>query len=79
MLGLVKETLGAMGSKAKGAVNKVMGIVKGVPSVPSQKETERLIAYKKNLCKKALNLFNLDPSRSVSEYYQALQDADPLK
>lgn len=79
MFGLIKETLGNVGTASKKGAKKFLDLVSSVPSVPTQKETERLIAYKHKQGKKALELFNLDPSRSIGEYYKALLDADPFK
>jgi hypothetical protein len=78
MIGLVKEQLGNMGSKARSAGNKILGIISSVTSV-SQKEIDRQSAYKQMLGRKAVELFNLDPSKSPSEHYAALQTAHPFK
>lgn len=79
MMGLLKETIGSIGGKAKSTANKILGVVKGVPSVPSQKEQERINLHKQKIGRKALELFNLDPSRSVGEYYKSLLEAHPFK
>ena len=72
LVGLIKEQVGNMGSKAKSAGNKILGIVRSVTSV-SQKEIDRQSAYKQKMISKSLELFRLDPSKSPSEYYAALK------
>ena len=79
LMGLVKEQIGSISKSAKKAVGSFLGVVKGVPKEPSQKETERLTAYRQKQYKKALDLFNLDPSKTPSEYLKALQEAEPFK
>lgn len=76
MIGLIKEQVGAIGRSAR---KKIMGIVNTVPSVPSQKEIDKHIAHKKMLYGKALELFGVDSSKSLSEHYAALQKSHLLK
>jgi hypothetical protein len=56
-----------------------MGLVTGIPKEESAKRKEARIAYQQKIGRKALDLFNLDPSKSISEYYRSLQESDPFK
>ncbi len=78
MMGLIKDSLGGMATNAKKGVKRIMGIVKGVPPVLSKKQTEAHAAHEKMLISKTLELFNLYPDRSISEYYKALKEAHPF-
>jgi hypothetical protein len=79
MMGLIKENLGNFGTVAKNGVKKVLGNLLSVPTVPSQAERDLSIQYKQNMTRKALDMFNLDPSRTISEYYKNLIETHPLK
>lgn len=78
-MGLIKEIVGNIGTAAKKGTNKILGLVSIVLSEPSQKERQREADYKQAKSRKALDLFNLDPSKSPNEYYKALIEADPFK
>jgi hypothetical protein len=75
MMGLIKDTVQA----TKRGARKFMGIIKGVPSVESETVRIRRIQHEQNLGRKAVELFNLDPSKSISEYLLALREAHPFK
>ena len=74
MMALIKGTIEQMGS----AVKKTLSF-KSVPSVESTQHREARIAHEKNLMSKALEMFNLNPSRSTGDYYKALLQSHPLK
>lgn len=76
MFGLVKDQLSSMGKKAG---NKILGIISSVTPVESEKTRQARIDRERNLYRKALDLFNLDPSKSPSEYYAALKSDNPPK
>lgn len=79
MMGFIKEGLNNLGSSAKNGVKKVLGNLLSVPTVPNQKEREDLAQKTQNLTRKALDMFNLDPSRSISEHYKALLESHEAK
>lgn len=79
MLGLLKETIGNLGTTAKTGARKIMGIVSSVTPVESEKKRNERIEHDRKLNKKALELFNLDSSKSPSEYLRALREAHPFK
>jgi hypothetical protein len=68
-----------VGGATKKGAKKIMGLVTGVPKEESPKRKEARIAHQQKIGRKALDLFNLDPSKSISEYYRSLQESDPFK
>jgi hypothetical protein len=78
-MGLIKEVVSNMGTAAKKGAKKILGIVSGVPSVDSPKRAEARAEHTKKLNRKALELFNLDPSKSPGDYLRALREAHPFK
>lgn len=79
MLGLMKHTLATMGNKAKSSSNKMMGIVKGVPSEENEKTRTARIHHQQKLGRRAVELFKLDPSKSIGEYLILLRADNPFK
>ncbi|HJY22915.1 MAG TPA: hypothetical protein VJ279_08530 [Hanamia sp.] len=76
-IGFLKESIGHSIDRAKKPIKRIVGIVKGIPLEDPFPVKEAKIAHEKNLIAKALNLFNLDPSKSVREYLQELKALHP--
>lgn len=72
MIGLFKQAMGS-------TVKKIAGIIKTVPSVQSEKETEARIYQEKNLMEKAKRMFEADPSRSPLDYLRDLKQSQVPK
>lgn len=79
MMGLVKETIGALGASAKNGAKRFLGAVRSVPSVESESSKIARIQHEQNLGRKAVELFNLDPSKTIGEYLLELRKAYPPK
>jgi hypothetical protein len=78
-MGLITQIVNGVGGATKKGAKKIMGLVTGIPKEESAKRKEARIAYQQKIGRKALDLFNLDPSKSISEYYRSLQESDPFK
>lgn len=69
-LGLIRETMKGMGKMLN-------GIIKGVPKPESEAKREARIAHLQKIGRKAVELFNLDPSKSISEWHKELSNKYP--
>lgn len=67
-VGIIKEGLNTFSAGTKNRMDKVAGIIKRVTK-PKQVN----IDYEKQMIKMALEMFNLDPSRSHTEYLRELK------
>lgn len=76
MIGFIKDSLTGMGAAVKKGAGKMLGKILTVPSV---KNAESLVAYRREMTKKAIDMYRKEPSRSISDYYKALIEAYPFK
>lgn len=60
-------------------IKKFGAIVKGVPSVKSNKEMDSHVQHEQKLIRNALELFSRDPATSITDHLRALKEKYPHK